>query len=151
MSEDTTMQKEPKDAIFQIVPISGERPYKQSIVAYQRADQQIDGQNVPGVTVVLEPNQLGQYVVPANHPNYKEVVAAVKNKMKRENTNQFKRIIGPFDDVTKALEAMHKERPKTDSESVAIERSKREEVEKENSALRDKIAEMEAKLKKESK
>lgn len=145
MTENTT--KERTDAIYQIVEVPGERVWRQTIVGFQTHDQVVSGQNVPGVTRELIPNGLGQYIIPANDPHYDQLVAAINAKMKKENTKTFKRIIGPFDSIDKALSAMHVERPKTPDERAQIAESAKSKVEAENSDLKTRIAELEAKIK----
>ena len=144
MTENT---KERTDAIYQIVEVPGERVWRQTIVGFQTHDQVINGQSVPGVTRELSPNGLGQYIIQANDAHYDQLVAAITTKMKKENSKSFKRIIGPFDSIDKALSAMHVERPKTSDERAQIAESAKAKIDAENSDLKSRIAELEAKLK----
>lgn len=118
MSEDS---KDRKQLVYQIVPRNGEPLWKQSFTAFAKPGRTNDfGQHEPGEVFSLEPNGIGQYVIPANHPRFDACQAAMERAKERNNHNgQPPRIIGPFDTTSKAMEEMGKVRPRTYEETAA--------------------------------
>lgn len=141
------MSEQQSQAIFQIVDRVGERPWRQSVVALQIGAKTENGVRVTNEeTVMLVPNQLGQYNIRADHPHYKACVTAMKKKQQAENIEgQPPRIIGPFADNAEAAKALASAAPRSPEELLAIERVKLQSLETTNSELKQKIAELTAK------
>jgi len=150
MSEE---KKDRKQAVYQIVPRNGEPLWKQSFTAFAKPSRTTEfGQHESGEVYTLEPNGIGQYVIPANHPRYEACIAAMERaKEKNNHFGQAPRIIGPFDTTQKAMEEMGKVRPRTEEETAAeaiaqknVAESRAVAAEGEVSALKRRIAELEA-------
>ena len=139
-------KKDRKQAVYQIVPRPDEALWRQSVTVFAKPSRTTEnGQFEPGEVFTLEPNGIGQYVVPANHPRYEACIAAMTNKMARENHEGLPpRIIGPFETMQKAMDEMGKRRPRTDVESAAEARAQLTVADGTISELKRKIAELES-------
>lgn len=135
-----------KRLIFPIVPRLGERPWGHTVVVYQTHDRVENGIQTPGITREMTPRiiegGLNAYVIEPIDDVREHRIEAMKRKMQKENRDgQPKRILGPFESAAEAAKAMHTERPKTPEEVIPA-------LSDENSALKKRIAELEASINK---
>lgn len=136
-----------KDCYYQVIPRLDEPTWKQDVLGLQTNDTITNGQLIKGQSRWVPFSEgLGQYVVKANSPWYVEFNAAMALKMQAENhTGQLPRIVGPFDTSDDALKELHRLRPRTPGEQLELAKADHA---AEKSALQQKIADLEAKLKK---
>lgn len=136
---------------YAIVDRPGEEPRRQQIMVASRHASSEGGIVKPErVAPLLKPTPMGLYVLNEKGEFYKESVAALKDKMERENLpGEAPHLLGPFKTEEAAFTAVHEARPKTEAESqyekgLAIGIAKGDE---EKSALRARIEELEKKTK----
>ena len=138
---------EPEALFFVMVPKVGTQVAHQSILVSQTkamVDPSTGVQLADETTDELVPDGRGLIRLPTSHPNHKARVKVLEAKMKRENlAGRPPVLIGPYDDEVTAFSEMHKVRPKTDAEKAAYAESRATTVENENTALRQRIAELE--------
>lgn len=138
---------ENKQVVFQVVPRPGERVWARRYITVQERDRIEGGLFVPGVTKEESPDQLGRYIIPASDPYHERRVAVMKQSAERENARSgFTRIVGPFNDLVEAANAVHAARPKSAEEVATEERSERKRISAKNAELQDKIAKLEDQL-----
>lgn len=103
---------------FAIVDRPDEEPRRHYVMVASRLASR-DGNIERGEVVapMLKPTPLGLYVLDERDPWYNDQVAALKDKMERENIpGEAPRLVGPFKTDEEAYAAVLKVRPKTESE-----------------------------------
>lgn len=141
---------EDKAKYFIMVPKVGAQVPKRQIVAYQQVPVIENGIQVKAaVTRIIKPSDAGLVVIDQSKgkDDFEKCMAAIGVFMKKRNKEgQPPVMVGPFDSPEKAFEEMHKVRPKSDAEKVAMATAKSEALEAENEAKDKEIAELREKI-----
>jgi hypothetical protein len=131
-----------------LVPKVGAQVPNIQIIAYQEVAKIENGVQVaPAVSKVLAPNGQGLFILNVEAPDHERCIKALEIFKKKRNKDGLPPvIIGPFDKQAKAFEEMHKARPKSDAERANEASAKAAQLEAENKAKDDQLAELREKL-----